>query len=342
MSPGGHPISSVVIQVSEDNGNIWADIASNPRPSNPSDSEGVSYPFGSVGAALLRAIATDAAGLSATSSHAVVIGRATQTAIMISPATATAVAGQSVSFEASGGVTGNYTWGGLASGGGAVQAVVFPTPGTYAVTVLDTGNANYGPSPTATATVTVQTPFYTLSAIASGGGTVAGGGNYPPNSQATAVATAAPGNSFTGWSGDVTVGGPSISVLMNSDKSIVAHFAPLLPQTITFVPPGPVTTRTPAFTLSVTASSGLPVSLTLDSGPAALAANLLTPSGSPGEVIVIATQPGNSQYLPAQPVIISFAVGTPSAGVILADDSAATKKSDKTTRTTSYTSGPLH
>jgi hypothetical protein len=128
---------------------------------------------------------------------------------------------------------------------------------------------------------------------------------------------------------------------MNSNKSILAHFAPLLPQTISFVPPGPVTTRSPAFTLSVSASSGLPVTLVLDSGPATLAANLVTPSGV-GEVILTATQPGNTQYLPAQPVIISINIGLPPAGVLLTDDSAATKKSDRATRVTSYTSGPSH
>jgi hypothetical protein len=37
-----------------------------------------------------------------------------------------------------------------------------------------------------------------------------------------------------------------------------------------------------------------------------------------------------------------FAVGTPPAGVLLSDDSASTKKSDRTTQITSYTSGSGH
>jgi hypothetical protein len=147
---------------------------------------------------------------------------------------------------------------------------------------------------------------------------------------------------FTGWSGDVTSATPSVSVLMNANKAVVAHFAALLAQTITYVPPGVVTTRGPAFALAVTASSGLPVSLTLDSGPATVAAYLVTPLGAPGEVTLTATQPGNAQYLPAQPVVISFDIGLAPAGVVFADDSAVTKRSDRTTRTTSFTSGAAH
>jgi hypothetical protein len=190
--------------------------------------------------------------------------------------------------------------------------------------------------------VTVQAPFYTLSVSATAGGTVAGGGSYPPNAQATAVATADPGSTFTGWTGDLTAVTLTLSVLMSSNKALLAHFAPLLPQTISFVPPGAVTTFTPAFTLLVTSSSGLPVSLALDSGPATLAASLVTPTGAAGEVTLTATQAGNAQYLPAQPLVISFPIGLPPPGVFLSDDSAATKRTDRETRTTSFRSGPDH
>jgi uncharacterized repeat protein (TIGR02543 family) len=340
-SIGGRPLASVAIALSWDSGATWSPIVTDSHPGNPSDRETASYPLGSVGTALVRATATDLSGLSASATQAVAVGQAPQGPILITPSAATITAGQSVSLVASGGSTGNYSWGGSASGSGAAQTVVFPTPGTFLVTALDTGDADYTPSPGATAEVTVQVPFYTLSATASAGGTVSGGGSYPPNSSATAIASAANGYTFTGWTGDVTAGTSSISVLMTSNKSVVAHFATLLPQTISFVSPGVVTTRTAAFTLSVSASSGLPVTLALDSGPASLASNVITPSGATGTVALTATQPGNSQYLPAQPVIITFPIGTPPAGVVFSDDSAATKRSDRTTRTTSYTSGPV-
>jgi len=127
---------------------------------------------------------------------------------------------------------------------------------------------------------------------------------------------------------------------MNSNKSLTAHFTAMLAQTIAFTQPGPVTTRTPAFALIATASSGLPVSFTLDSGPAALAGGVLSPTGSTGEVTVTATQPGNSVYLAAQPVVVTFAVGPPPPGVLLSDDSAATRRTDRDTRTTAFRCGP--
>jgi hypothetical protein len=69
---------------------------------------------------------------------------------------------------------------------------------------------------------------------------------------------------------------------------------------------------------------------------------VVTPTGAQGEVAITATQPGNAQYLPAAPVTISFAIGAPPPGAILADDGSATKRSDKATRVTSYTSGSGH
>jgi uncharacterized repeat protein (TIGR02543 family) len=181
-------------------------------------------------------------------------------------------------------------------------------------------------------------PFNILSTGSSGAGTVAGGGSYPPNAVATATATASPGNVFVGWTGDATGASASVTVLMDSSKSVLAHFTPLLTQSIEYTPPGGVTVRTPPFTVTVTSTSGLPVSLVLDSGPATLAGNVITPIGSPGQVSVTATQPGNAEYFPAAPVVITFAIGPPTPGVIMADDSAATKRSDRVTRATSFTS----
>ncbi len=342
MGAGGRPLASVVVSVSLDNGGTWATLSSNPNPASPSDTESLSHAFGSPGAALIRAVATDAAGLTASATQAVAVAKAGQAPVSLTPPAASITAGQAVAFTAAGGATGNYAWGGSASGSGPAQTVVFPAPGSFVVTAYDTGNADYNPSAPASAAVSVQAAFFTLSAVASSGGTVSGGGSYPPNAEATAVAAAGPGNAFSGWTGDVTSASPSLSILMNSSKSIMAHFTALLPQAITFVQPANMTTRSAPLALSVSASSGLPVSLTLSSGPASLAGSVVTPTGGTGEVALTATQAGNAQYLPAQPVVITFAVGPPPPGVILSDDSSATKKSDKATRTTSYVSLPAH
>lgn len=139
--------------------------------------------------------------------------------------------------------------------------------------------------------------------------------------------------------GSVSGATQTLAVLVTSNLSVTANFTPLLPQTISFVAPASVTALSPPFALVASASSGLPVVFTLDSGPVALAANVVTPSGAQGTAVVTATQPGNAQYLAAPPVVISFPVGAPPPGVLLTDDSGATKRSDKGTRTTSFRSG---
>ncbi len=61
------------------------------------------------------------------------------------------------------------------------------------------------------------------------------------------------------------------------------------------------------FALSGAASSGLPVSYAVVSGPASVAGNLVTLLGA-GTVVVLAEQPGNANYFAAEPVTLSFEV----------------------------------
>ena len=210
------------------------------------------------------------------------------------------------------------------------------------MTLIDTGNADYLPSPAALATVTVGPALYTLSLTASGGGTVTGVGSYPANAAATAVAAPSAGNAFVGWTGDVVSSAQTVTVTMTANRSLMASFTALLAQTLSATTPTGISTRSPAFTVAAQASSGLPVTLALDSGPATLNGSVLTPGASPGVVTLTATQPGNFDYLPAAPLVISFSIGFPPAGVLLTEDSAATKRSDRMTHNTSYTSGPTH
>lgn len=78
-----------------------------------------------------------------------------------------------------------------------------------------------------------------------------------------------------------------------------------LPQTITFAP------LQPPWTLTATASSGLPVSFaSLTPGSCGVAANRVT-FGNPGQCTIQATQPGNGNYLEAPAVNQSFTVSAP-------------------------------
>ena len=74
-----------------------------------------------------------------------------------------------------------------------------------------------------------------------------------------------------------------------------------------------LTTDNP-FTVSATASSGLPVSFSIVSGPATISGNTITLNGNTGTVVVRASQVGNNQYDSAPNVNRSFEVTEPSTG----------------------------
>ncbi|MFM9093185.1 MAG: immunoglobulin domain-containing protein, partial [Verrucomicrobiota bacterium] len=95
------------------------------------------------------------------------------------------------------------------------------------------------------------------------------------------------------------------------------------PQTITLDLPALVVAAGSGVRLTASASSGLPVTVTLVSGAASLAGNLLTSQG--GDAVVRATQAGNATYAAADPVqrTIRFLVGSlaPYITVRLSDQS---------------------
>jgi hypothetical protein len=78
-------------------------------------------------------------------------------------------------------------------------------------------------------------------------------------------------------------------------------------QTISFGPLGARTYGDPVFNVSATASSNLPVSFIIESGPATISANAVTITGA-GTVIVRASQSGSSNYNAAPDVSVSFVV----------------------------------
>jgi hypothetical protein len=78
-------------------------------------------------------------------------------------------------------------------------------------------------------------------------------------------------------------------------------------QTINFAPLPDKASGDPPFVLSAMASSGLPVTFTVVSGPASIAGSTLTISGV-GAVVIDALQAGNSNYFAAPDVIQSFNV----------------------------------
>ncbi|MEM9933576.1 MAG: PA14 domain-containing protein [Bacteroidota bacterium] len=82
-------------------------------------------------------------------------------------------------------------------------------------------------------------------------------------------------------------------------------------QSITFATIGDKLTTDDPFTISASASSGLPVSLELITGPASLNGGLVTVGGIEGEVVIEATQEGDATYNAAPPVRRSFNIKSP-------------------------------
>ncbi|MCX6270907.1 MAG: peptide-N-glycosidase F-related protein [Bacteroidetes bacterium] len=70
-------------------------------------------------------------------------------------------------------------------------------------------------------------------------------------------------------------------------------------------------TTTPPFQITASATSGLPVSFEIVSGPATIANDMITLTGTEGDIVVKAIQNGNAQYDTASPVINSFSVIDP-------------------------------
>lgn len=73
------------------------------------------------------------------------------------------------------------------------------------------------------------------------------------------------------------------------------------------------------FTISATASSGLPVSFEVVSGPATINGNTVTLTGTSGEVVIKATQAGDSSFQPAESVFETFMALDPAEVVVTSE-----------------------
>ena len=79
---------------------------------------------------------------------------------------------------------------------------------------------------------------FTLTTIANAGGTVSPGGTFSSGATPTVTATPATGFQFSGWTGDVPVGqenNPTITILMDADKTVTASFTEIEVNPITYI-----------------------------------------------------------------------------------------------------------
>ena len=191
----------------------------------------------------------------------------------------------------------------------------------------------------------VEIPAHAMASVTIapvGSGTVTGTGDFLIGQSTTLSARANNGYRFAGWSeADIPLtNSTNYTLTINANHDLVATFTnsgvtnpvtnPVVTnppvtnppvtnppvtnptasntQTITFAPSATVKLSDSPLTLSATASSGLPVSLALISGPATLSGSTLTLTNV-GAVAVRATQAGNSSYAAAPAVTANIVVG---------------------------------
>ncbi len=146
--------------------------------------------------------------------------------------------------------------------------------------------------------------LYALTTSATTGGGVTPGGSYPYGTTVTVAATADASHRFIGWAGDAAGSAPSITVTLTNPLNIQAIFTDKTAQTIAFPAPGSQPVGG-VVDLGGSASSGLPVSYVVLSGPASVIGSQLQITG-PGPISVQARQPGDAIYLPAPSVNRTF------------------------------------
>ncbi|MCX6877449.1 MAG: leucine-rich repeat protein [Verrucomicrobia bacterium] len=105
------------------------------------------------------------------------------------------------------------------------DGVIYGTPTTKGIATGTITAAN-GIPPDAMQSFSIDTHGYRTLVAAGSHGTVTGAGSYLIHAIATLTATPAPGYVFGGWTGDASGTANPLAVLMDSNKTITANFAP--------------------------------------------------------------------------------------------------------------------
>ena len=181
------------------------------------------------------------------------------------------------------------------------------TPGMY-VFYARIQTPRYPLASYAATTVEVLGNQYTLTVEVSGPGSVSplGSTTFESGYIATVSATWPDPTRFAGWQGAATGTAPVINIMMDGNKSVTAVFTGKSAQTITFLDPGSLVVGQ-LYDLQVSATSGLPVTLTLTTGLAELTGTASTGyhlrALAPGAIAITASQPGDAEFLPAPNVV---------------------------------------
>ena len=288
-----------------------------------------------VGNYLITVTATDSSGCSGGRVYALAIGQGSQTIAFTSPAPAGAAIGGSpytVTAAASSGLPVSFAIDASASGVCSIagSSVSFQAAGTCTINASQAGNANYAAAPqaqqsfgvglasqtiaftsTAPAAASVGGAAYSIAATASSGLAVA----FSVDASASSVCSIAGSSvSFLAAGTCVVNANQNGNASFNAAPQVQQSFA-VGPgsQSIGFTSTAPTTAAVAgaAYTVAATATSGLPVSFSVD----ASASSVCTIAGasvsfqSVGTCVLNANQAGNANYTAAPQAQQSFAVG---------------------------------
>ncbi|MGV3505397.1 MAG: CARDB domain-containing protein [Adhaeribacter sp.] len=258
----------------------------------------------------IRVSASSPTKVSEANSTALVIGRGPEN-LAISGAAATCAGVQTYTAPLSGTGELTYTW--ELAGGGTLQAngntatVTWTSAGTHTLK-LTLANSCGSAASTLAVTVDETAPAVAPAIVANGrwltaSALPAGAAGYQWFYNGAAVAGATGASHYAGGMGEYAVkfknncgAGPLSNVLLLRQE-----------QTITFLALPNKTLGDAPFSLSGHASSGLPLSFEVVSGPATLSGQQVSLTGA-GTVVIRASQPGDSAYEPAQQVDRAFQV----------------------------------
>ena len=227
----------------------------------------------------------------------------------------------------------------VTSGPATVSAntLIYTGAGTVVIKATQGGDASYAAAPAVTASITVAPKPVTVSANdasrAFGAanpaipGFTAGGlvgsdsiGSVSYSYAATAGSTAPVGSTHAITPGAALFSTGSAGNYDITYASGTLTIAGKASQTIGFTPPATGSYGDAPIPLSADASSGLPVSLFVTSGPATVSANTLTYTGA-GTVVIKATQGGDANYAAAPAVTASITVA-PKPVTVSANDAS--------------------
>ncbi|MEK6283944.1 MAG: MBG domain-containing protein, partial [Acidobacteriota bacterium] len=206
--------------------------------------------------------------------------------------------------------------------------------GTVTIRAMQLGNSNYDPAPPVDQSFTVGKANQTITFDVLANKTFG-----EPTFNVSATSSSGLPISFIIMSGPATISGNAISITgvgvvtvrasqagdgnFNEATTVDRAFSVVKAnQTITFNALAGMIFGDAPFNVNATSTSGLPVSLSIISGPATVSGNTLTISGA-GTVIVRASQAGNENYNSALPVEQSF--GVSKANQIITFDSIPSK-----------------